>query len=88
MDPKLGGVLSRLFSHQTCSRLRYTEARRSYYDSSSSSNKTWQQRTDFFPPDKLQEFQRAPMVTAASLRHRRERPRRVKMLARDFMDGG
>ena len=47
----------------------------------------WQQRTDIFPPDKLREYERYPMVTADALRNRRERPKRVKMLARDFIDG-
>ena len=48
---------------------------------------SWQQRTDIFPPDKLREYERYPMVTADALRNRRERPKRVKMLARDFIDG-
>ncbi|MCJ1451912.1 hypothetical protein MMC28_002252 [Mycoblastus sanguinarius] len=46
----------------------------------------WQQRTDIFPPDKLKDYERYPMVTADMLRSRRERPRRVKMLARDFIE--
>ena len=46
----------------------------------------WQQRTDHFPQDKLQEFQKYPNVTADGLRGRRERPRRVKMLMRDFIE--
>ena len=48
---------------------------------------SWQQRTDIFPPDKLKEYERYPMVTVDALRNRRERPKRVKMLARDFIDG-
>lgn len=47
----------------------------------------WQQRTDIFPPDKLRDYGRYPMVTADALRNRRERPKRVKMLARDFIEG-
>jgi hypothetical protein len=46
----------------------------------------WQQRTDHFPQDKLEEFKKYPNVTADSLRGRRERPRRVKMLMRDFIE--
>lgn len=34
-----------------------------------------------------EEYQKYPMVTANQLRGRRERPRRVKMLTRDFIEG-
>ena len=47
----------------------------------------WQQRTDVLPPDKLQEYKKAPLVTANALRNRRERPRGVKMLTREFIEG-
>merc|ERR1711977_681318 len=50
------------------------------------SESSWQQRTDHFPLDKAEEFKRYPMVTADQLRGRRERPRRVKMLMRDFIE--
>ncbi|KAJ8066262.1 hypothetical protein OCU04_005344 [Sclerotinia nivalis] len=46
----------------------------------------WQQRTDLFPVDMMEEFNKYPMVTADQLRGRRERPRRVKMLTRDFIE--
>ena len=47
---------------------------------------SWQQRTDHFPQDKAEEFRRFPTVTADGLRGRKERPRRVKMLMRDFIE--
>jgi len=47
----------------------------------------WQQRTDIFPLDMSEEYQKYPMVTVDQLRGRRERPRRVKMLTRDFIEG-
>ena len=47
----------------------------------------WQQRTDLFPQDMSKEYNKYPMVTAEQLRGRRERPRRVKMLTRDFIEG-
>lgn len=52
-----------------------------------SSESRWQQRTDIFPEERSEEFRRYPMVTADSLRSRKERPRRVKMLMRDFIEG-
>lgn len=47
---------------------------------------SWQQRTDHFPLDKTEDFKRYPTVTADGLRGRKERPRRVKMLMRDFIE--
>ena len=47
----------------------------------------WQQRTDIFPADMTDEFKKYPMVTAKELRSYKERPRRVKMLMRDFIEG-
>ena len=47
---------------------------------------SWQQRTDHFPQDKAEEFKRYPTVTSDALRARKERPRRVKMLMRDFIE--
>ncbi|KAK4043697.1 S-adenosyl-L-methionine-dependent methyltransferase [Parachaetomium inaequale] len=46
----------------------------------------WQQRTDIFQHDMSEEFQKYPMLTAMDLRGRKERPRRVKMLMRDFIE--
>lgn len=51
-----------------------------------SAESSWQQRTDHFPLNKVDEFKRFPTVTADALRSRKERPRRVKMLMRDFIE--
>lgn len=47
----------------------------------------WRHRIDHFPKDMSQELRDYPLVTAVELRNRRERPRRVKMLTRDFIEG-
>ncbi|KAK5663739.1 hypothetical protein OQA88_4170 [Cercophora sp. LCS_1] len=46
----------------------------------------WQQRTMLLPEDRSEEYKRYPMVTAEDLRGRKERPRRVKMLMRNFIE--
>ncbi|ERT02169.1 uncharacterized protein SPSK_05157 [Sporothrix schenckii 1099-18] len=53
---------------------------------SRSNESDWQQRTDMYPEDMSAEYAEYPMVTAQELRQRRERPRRVKMLMRDFIE--
>ena len=56
-------------------------------DADGSEEGGWQQRLDGFSPDRTEEYEKYPMVTADQLRARRERPRRVKMLTRDFIEG-
>ncbi|KPI45152.1 NADH dehydrogenase-like protein [Cyphellophora attinorum] len=53
-------------------------------DGSGRSN--WQQRLDHFPPDITKELKQFPRVTAAQLRNRSQRPTRVKMYTREFID--
>lgn len=47
----------------------------------------WHPRRNAFPHERTEEFERYPLVTSDMLRSRRERPRRVKMLLRDFIEG-
>ena len=47
----------------------------------------WQQRSNAFPADKSDEYMKFPMVTAKDLRGRKARPRKVRMLMRDFIEG-
>lgn len=47
----------------------------------------WQPRTTLAPPEKVSQFNKYPLVTANSLRNEYTRPREVKMLMRDFIEG-
>lgn len=107
-------VLKRLFSHETCSRLRYqsslgracplsaparglrTSTRYAspqiggIASSAGTSNReaeVWNARQSWIPPEKIKEAETYPMVTSDGLRGRKNRPRRVKMLLRDFIEG-
>ena len=75
------------YLHQNCTVRRHYRSSSTDAEDESGQTSDWQQRTDIFPPDKLRDYERYPMVTADTLRSRRERPRRVKMLARDFIEG-
>ena len=52
-----------------------------------SNESSWDIRTEMVPIESMAEFERYPSVTAHGLRGRTERPRRVKMLMRDFIHG-
>lgn len=47
----------------------------------------WQQRTSILPQDRSAEFAEYPYISIDELKQRTERPRKVKMLLRDFIDG-
>lgn len=47
----------------------------------------WHQKSPWLHIDMTEEFKRYPLVTAEQLSTRTERPRRVKMLVRDYIDG-
>lgn len=68
-------------------RRHYRSSKEDDGDDDSRQTSDWQMRTDIFPLDKLRDYERYPMVTSDMLRSRRERPKRVKMLARDFVEG-
>jgi len=71
------------YAHQ-CRRISTTAPRQ---DGGPRQDSNWQQRLELLPEDKSEEFKRYPMVTADMLRNRKQRPRRVKMLMRDFIEG-
>jgi hypothetical protein len=64
---------------------RTSALRRSQDDGQGGSR--WQQRIDAFPRDMSKQLREYPKLTAGDLRHRTQRPRRVRMLARDFIEG-
>ncbi|KAJ9149736.1 Protein arginine methyltransferase NDUFAF7 [Coniochaeta hoffmannii] len=75
----------------TIQHVRRQQQRRLYSDERGARNtprneSNWQQRTDLFPVDMSEEYKKYPMVTADDLRSRKDRPRRVKMLMRDFIE--
>jgi hypothetical protein len=47
----------------------------------------WRARNDLWLHDHTEDYKRFPLVTADHLRPRKERPRRVKMTVRDFIEG-
>ena len=47
----------------------------------------WQQRTNLLPVDRTAEFNKFPQLSIRDLMARTQRPRRCKMLMRDFVDG-
>ena len=52
-----------------------------------SNESRWQQRTHIMPEDRREEFAQYPYMSIQDLKRRTERPRKVKMLLRDFIDG-
>lgn len=95
----LSQLFKQLFSHRPCSSCsRHVRPARRLYSSTPSrsyqsrkieksrAESDWQQRTDHFPQDRAAEYKKYPFVTSDGLRARPDRPRRVKMLMRDFIE--
>lgn len=95
-SPIVAQLFRRLFRHPTCQSLpSHTTSRlcihRQRRNASTRPGKRdeshWRPRTDILPPNMIADYNRYPMVTADQLRSRKERPKRVKMLTRDFIEG-
>nr|POF16785.1 protein arginine methyltransferase ndufaf7 like, mitochondrial [Quercus suber] len=78
--------ITRRYRTKTTDSKLYSRAIKQQEKPKRSAESNWQQRTDHFPLDKAEDFKKYPTVTADGLRGRRERPRRVKMLMRDFIE--
>ncbi|KAG8163750.1 hypothetical protein KVR01_007047 [Diaporthe batatas] len=63
-----------------------SEHRRRGALSTSEKERQWQQRSNVAPVDRTEDLRRYPTLTAKDLRSYKERPRRVKMLMRDFIE--
>lgn len=96
-SPVLTQLFRQLFRHPACKPLRRSPTSLSQSQSRSfltrATGKTkqdkavgWTKRGDD-RKDITKEYKLFPTVTANELRNRRERPRQVKMLTRDFVDG-
>ncbi|KAI1202718.1 S-adenosyl-L-methionine-dependent methyltransferase [Nemania serpens] len=66
--------------------MAYRRSDRGVKPSNKDNEANWQQRTELFSLDMSEEYKKYPMVTANDLRTRRDRPRKVKMLMRDFIE--
>ncbi|KOS19169.1 NADH dehydrogenase complex I [Escovopsis weberi] len=102
-SPIVAHLFRQLFRHRPagCQRLRNglrqgarsgqparTVATRASRDRGMKSNESrWQQRTQLLPEDRREEFSQYPQITLEELKKRTERPRKVRMLLRDFIDG-
>jgi len=73
--------------------LRSSQVQRSYAHRASqkeddgSGNSSWQQRIHAFPKDVSKQLREYPRVSSNDLKFRTQRPKRVKMYTRDFIEG-
>jgi hypothetical protein len=98
-SPVLTQLFRQLFRHPACQSLRrqpYSLTRpqtRTFLSRRTPTKRKtqddallWTKRGDY-PKNIDEEYRTYPQVTAKELRSRRERPRQVKMLTREFIDG-
>lgn len=100
-SPVLTQLFRQLFRHPACRSLRRSPSvftrpqSRSFLTRRTPVNvkrkphddiQLWTKRGDY-PKNIEEEYRTYPTVTAKELRNRRERPRQVKMLTREFIDG-
>ena len=97
-SPVLNQLFRQLFRHPACQSLQWSSSSVSRQTRTFLTRRTptkrkpqddgmlWTKRGDT-PKDIDKEYWSYPLVTAKELRNRRERPRQVKMLTREFIDG-
>ena len=97
-SPVLTQLFRQLFRHPACQSLRkpppslsrqtrtFLTRRTPSKRKSQDDGMLWTKRDDY-PKNIDKELLTYPTVTAKDLRNRRERPRQVKMLTREFIDG-
>lgn len=97
-SPVLGQLFRQLFRHSACQSFRrypspVSQQTRSFLTRRTATKRKsqldsaiWRKR-GHDPKNIDKEYESYPLVTAKDLRSRRERPREVKMLTREFVDG-
>ena len=66
---------------------RHYASRASQKEDDGSGNSNWQQRIHAFPRDVSKQLREYPRVSSNELKSRTQRPKRVKMYTRDFIEG-
>jgi len=67
--------------------LGFTKPAKGRYSNTEREKAVWRQRVELEQDDKREAFKQFPFVTADELRGSKKRPRKVKMLLREFIEG-
>ncbi|KAF2756605.1 DUF185-domain-containing protein [Pseudovirgaria hyperparasitica] len=96
-SPIVTQLFRQLFTHRAClqrhrlSTLQLSNTQRRYasddlFKRAPTNESNWHKRSAVFQQDKAEEFSKFPIVDSTWLKARKRRPKRVKMLMRDFIE--